>query len=519
MKISRPLRVLVGIALSAPLLVLSAPAGADPLAAPGAPTNVVATYQGGQTQTTVSWKAPTSGNPPASSYRVTGGGGCYSTSLSCVVSNLTPGQSYSFTVVAYNNVGHSPASKASNTVTIVTLNGAPGGLGDTYTQGTTSLTVHWTPPTTGYPAVASYSVAISPGSAYSTTFTSYTFTGLTPGVGYTVTVTPVNSVGRGLSAAIGPLVITAVPSAPLDVRAVVYDSTIRVSWTAPTSGYPSTSRYVVTSSPLGRTCTTTTTVCGFYSMPAGTYTFSVVPSNVAGPGPAATSAAVQVVVQLGSPGRPTFAPLAPNVHVVHLTWSRASGCASGCTYEVYANNRVIGSTASPATAVSGLVTGTTYRFRVRPVMSGRSGPFSVPSAPAVVWIDALRSGSLTAAVPLWSANRATYAVISAGRLVIRSNSGATLWVAPGTGTALVVDNGDVMFMNRSQVVWSSRTAAPGAVLVVSGALLELYQSGRLIWRSAASVTPTTIPVTPTTRPVTTTTRPVTTTTVPGVPIP
>jgi len=70
----------------------------------------------------VSWMAPaSSGSFPVSSYQVTaspGGKGCLVTSptLTCTVTGLTPGTSYTFVVKALNGAGWSSASAPSNAV-------------------------------------------------------------------------------------------------------------------------------------------------------------------------------------------------------------------------------------------------------------------------------------------------------------------------------------------------------------------------------------------------------------------
>jgi hypothetical protein len=88
--------------------------------APGVPTSVSATA--GDTQATVSWTAPASnGGSPITSYTVTSSpGGIVASSggvTSAVVSGLTNGTSYTFTVTATNAAGTGPASSPSNSVT------------------------------------------------------------------------------------------------------------------------------------------------------------------------------------------------------------------------------------------------------------------------------------------------------------------------------------------------------------------------------------------------------------------
>jgi hypothetical protein len=75
----------------------------------------------GNASATVEWQAPTStGSFPVSTYQVTstpGGHSCLTTALSCTVSGLGNGTSYTFRVKALNGAGWSQESESSNAVT------------------------------------------------------------------------------------------------------------------------------------------------------------------------------------------------------------------------------------------------------------------------------------------------------------------------------------------------------------------------------------------------------------------
>ena len=102
---------------STPVSVIGIPA-----TVPGAPTGVSAS-SGADAQSVVVWTAPTSnGGSSITGYTVTaspGGQTCSWTSgsLSCTVTGLTNGTSYSFTVTATNAAGTSAASAPSSTIT------------------------------------------------------------------------------------------------------------------------------------------------------------------------------------------------------------------------------------------------------------------------------------------------------------------------------------------------------------------------------------------------------------------
>ena len=97
--------------------------------APDAPTSVTAIA--GDARASVRWSAPANnGGAVVSSYTVRSnpsGGTCVvtvtsNTSLSCVVSSLSNGTEYTFSVTATNNIGTSTSSMASNAVTPVAVN-------------------------------------------------------------------------------------------------------------------------------------------------------------------------------------------------------------------------------------------------------------------------------------------------------------------------------------------------------------------------------------------------------------
>ncbi len=95
-----------------------------PTPIPGAPTDVRAQAQAGGA-VTVSWTAPDPGGPGLQ-YTVTGSDGSThnSTARSVRLTDLTPGQQYTFTVTATNAAGPGPASEPSNPVTVAV--GPPG---------------------------------------------------------------------------------------------------------------------------------------------------------------------------------------------------------------------------------------------------------------------------------------------------------------------------------------------------------------------------------------------------------
>jgi YVTN family beta-propeller protein len=172
---------------------------------PGAP--VIGTATAGDSQATVSFTAPASdGGSAITSYTAIsspGGvtGTCSAPCTSILVTGLTNGTAYTFTVTATNGVGTGAPSAASNSVT-------PAALGP-FVPGTPTIgpaiggdaqaTVDFIAPASdGGSPITMYTATSSPGGITGTCAApcaSITILGLTNGVAYTFTVTATNAVG------------------------------------------------------------------------------------------------------------------------------------------------------------------------------------------------------------------------------------------------------------------------------------------------------------------------------------
>src|SRR4029077_15950754 len=115
--------------------------------APSAPTSVTAVA--GLNSASVSWTLPGDGNsaiqhstaiasPGGATAQVTGAG------TSLLVTGLSAGTTYTFTVIATNEVGDSPSSGPSNAVTVFTTPGVPTGV--TAVRGNQQASLSWTAP-------------------------------------------------------------------------------------------------------------------------------------------------------------------------------------------------------------------------------------------------------------------------------------------------------------------------------------------------------------------------------------
>lgn len=185
----------------------------DTLSAPSAPRDVVVVPK--DTRASISWSPPSSdGNSPISGYTVTampGGRSCSTTTaLTCTVTKLTNGQSYSFYVVATNTIGSSPPG-VSGEILLIVPPSAPTRLRIIGT-GVNSLTFAWDPPTSnGGRPITGYEVRCSSdgGRTWIPDWTpvpgdrtplSYQCAGLPRGTVITIQVRAVNDVGPGTSA-------------------------------------------------------------------------------------------------------------------------------------------------------------------------------------------------------------------------------------------------------------------------------------------------------------------------------
>ena len=166
---------------------------------PDAPTNVQAEAVG-TSAARVTFSAPTSNGSPITGYRLydaTGTKVADCSSTVCVVSGLTVGRSYTYTVTAVNAIGESAHSASSS----VSISGAPSQPAQpSATAGNTTIDVSWTAPADNGSPITGYTVTASTangpaGSCSTTGATSCTISGLRNGQDYTVTVVARNANG------------------------------------------------------------------------------------------------------------------------------------------------------------------------------------------------------------------------------------------------------------------------------------------------------------------------------------
>ena len=181
-----------------------------PATLPGAPTGVVATA--GNASATVTWVAPASnGGSPVTGYTITPYIGATAQTpvvvgnvTADIVTGLTNGTAYTFTVAATTAAGTGPASSPSNAVTPTSAVIPPGfPTGVVATAGDTSASLTWVAPASnGGSAVTGYTITPYIGATAQTPIVvgnvlTDDVTGLTNGTTYTFTVAATNSAGTG----------------------------------------------------------------------------------------------------------------------------------------------------------------------------------------------------------------------------------------------------------------------------------------------------------------------------------
>lgn len=366
--------------------------------APSAPTIGAATA--GNAQATVAFSSPASnGGSAITSYTVTSSPGnktATGTSSPLVVTGLTNGTAYSFTVTATNSVGTSPASTASNAVTpvapVVTPTPAPtvpsAPIMGSATAGNGQATIVFAAPASnGGSAITSYTATSNAGQFATSTATSITVTGLTNGTAYTFTVKATNAVGNSAASAASNSVTPAVPAtAPGAPTAVVATagaagtSTASVTFVAPAStGGSAITGYTVTSVPAGgvdANAGSTALTHSITGLTIGTaYTFTVKASNAVGAGTASVaSAAITPLAALPTAPASATAVAGNAAATVNCATPSSNGGAAITSYTAVSTpGNFTASSPTCSMSVTGLTNGTSYTFAVHANNSAGAG--------------------------------------------------------------------------------------------------------------------------------------------------
>ncbi|MBL7497382.1 DUF11 domain-containing protein [Frankia sp. CNm7] len=330
---------------------------------PGTPAAPTATA--GVSSATVSWTAPPANGSPITGYVVTpylngvaqAPRSFDATATSRILTGLTPGGSYTFTVTAVNAVGTGAPSPVSNAVVPYALPAAP--TITAVSAGSTSATLSWTAPAANGSPITGYvvtpfigGVAQTP-QTFSATATTQTLTGLQGGTTYTFQVAAINAAGTGpASAASAPVTVNVSPSLnlpappPGEVGAAYSDQLTVTGGTAPFTWSVSSG-----SLPAGLTLNPSTGLISGTPTSAGAFTFTVRVVDASG-----QAAAQSRTVTIAAAPVLTFpAPPAGEVGVAYSNQLTLSGGTAPYTWSVSAGSLPAGLSLDAAT---GLISGT-----------------------------------------------------------------------------------------------------------------------------------------------------------------
>jgi hypothetical protein len=392
-------------------------ATATPATIPGAPT--ISTTTPGNTSVSVSFILTNDGGSAITAYTVTSiPGGIQSIDVASpiLVSGLTNGTPYTFTMTATNAVGTGPISATSSpAVTPATVPGEPTAV--TPTAGDRQVSLSWSAPASnGGSEITDYVIdyKINSDSVWSqvghtkSTSTAILATGLTNGSLYDFRISARNDMGVGNPST--PLVNSTprtVPGQPTITSAVSGDRQVTVNFTAPNNGGAEITSYTVSSDDGGTDSNSGSTslshiVTGLTN--GQTYTFTVVATNVAGPGLASDPSGD--VIPAGIPGIPDGLAATPGNALVNLSWAEPANNGAEITnyvieYKLHTDESwtQVGHAVSPLTTitVTDLINGSLYDFQVSAInIAGTSEvstppvsstPRTVPGQPAITSVE------------------------------------------------------------------------------------------------------------------------------------
>ena len=377
-----------------------------PRTIPSKPT--ITSAVSGDMQVTVNFSAPANGGAEITGYAVTSNGGgtdsnSGSTNLSHIVTGLTNGTAYTFTVTATNIAGTGPASDPSSSVTPAKAPEVPTLL--IATPGNAQVSLQWTAPADNGASITNYVIeyklhsepttwlqfAHAPSPATSIIVSGV---GLVNGSLYDFRIYAVNIAGTSL-ASTPPVSSTprTIPGAPTITSVERGNAQVTVNFTAPSSDGGSTiTGYTVTSDPQGITQSGSASPIIIGGLTNGTeYTFTVKATNVAGDGPASTSSSP--VTPATVPGKATdvVAVAGNGQATITFTAPLSTGGSAITGYVVTSSGGGTDSNSGSTNLshiVTGLSNGSTYTFTIVAtnnvgdgLASDASNSITLPTAP------------------------------------------------------------------------------------------------------------------------------------------
>ncbi|MET0416684.1 MAG: fibronectin type III domain-containing protein, partial [Actinoplanes sp.] len=397
----------------------------------------------------------------------------------CVVSGLTNGTPYTFTVTAENDTGVSAPSADSTAATPRTTPDAPTGVSAARgVAGGEAIVTFTAPVDNGGSAILDYQVTSSPGGVSETCNTSpCTVDGLQNGETYTFGVAARNVAGYGTPSTMSnAATVVGVPGAPAIYDTLAASGAVTVSFTdAADNGDPVT-EYTVTSSPDNVTEVCAHSPCTVDGLTNGTpYTFTVKGKNAAGYG-ADSAPSAPAVTPIGVPGVPTAVTATRGAGLASVSFT--AGSTGGMPIQDFTVTSSPGSltntcTGSPC-AVSGLINGLAYTFTVTARNnfgssnpSAPSNPVTPAAAPGPPVIQAVNEAAGQVTVE-FVPSLFTGGVPATGYTVTSSpgNLTGTCSASPCTVTGLSNGTPYTFTVHATNVAGNSAESAPSAPAVV-----------------------------------------------------
>jgi len=388
-----------------PLSAPSDPDTTDPGVAT-APPFVTATA--GNARAFLQWGVPANdGGSPIVSYRVTASPGGQSMTVpvkpgtqSGTLTGLSNGVSYTFTAVATNAYGDSPASAPSAAVKTYGPADAPTNVHAT--AGVGSATITWTAPFDEGSPIYDYVVTASPGGKKADAAppaTKVTMNGLTPGTTYTFTVAGNNGAGAGTeSAPSNKVTIPAPPARPAAPHvqsgpAPGATGSLRVTYTAPANHGSAITKYTAKCTPANGGASKTATHAGATAAPITisglptktAYRCTISATNARGTSPASAASAPIPVGSPAAAATPAVTRSGPGALRVTFTAPANNGAPiTSYTATCTSTNGGVARSKSGTTTtitVAGLTAGKTYHCTVVAKNSRGTGAASSASNP------------------------------------------------------------------------------------------------------------------------------------------
>ncbi|MCU1356444.1 MAG: fibronectin type protein [Acidimicrobiales bacterium] len=445
---------------------------------PGAPTQVLATATKVSGQITVQWSAAPANGPAVTQHTVTVHCTCaqdgttataVGNATSLLMSGLSDGQTYTFTVRATNPFGPGPDSDPSNEAAPIGVPDAPTDVLAEVTSSSGTVIVSWTaPPDHGSP-VATYTVFASTGAVLpNVTDTVTTFSGLDDGVPVTFTVQALNDAGpSALSAPSNSVSPRGLPDAPTSVVAIPTGvaGQVSISWTVPDDHSSAITGYHILDSNGVETIVGPGSSTLISGLDEGTpVSFTVAAINDAGQGPDATPTAAvtpagvpdapaNVVATVTAAGTVTLTFDAPNGHGAAVTgYTVTISCGGGtCTRNGQQQAITSGGT------ITGLGEGGTASFAVVAINSSGSG---LPGTSNTVGIPT-KPGAPTGVTAVLTGLRAQVTVS---------------WTPPASDGGAPITSYELVSNNTSQTFTvpapASTFTVPRASLILNGAIAD-----------------------------------------------